>query len=85
MAAEPSEVSILALVKDLGKSFYINGDGSTKLAAKINAPTDFFIESSKSALVNGQLYIFGGNIPSDKKRVPILMRFPRFLHSDRAT
>ena len=78
MAAEPSEVSILALVHDLGKSFYINGDGSTQLAAKINAPKDFFIESSKSALVNGQLYIFGGNISSDKKRVPILFRFPRF-------
>ena len=78
MKAEPSEVSILALVKDLGKSFYINGDGSAKLVAKINTPADFFIESSKSALVNGQIYFFGGNIPSDKKRVPIFIRFPRF-------
>ncbi|CBY31062.1 unnamed protein product [Oikopleura dioica] len=58
--SDQSEVSILVILWDLSASYLTSGDGSSKVAAKISAPSNDFTENAKHALVNGQLHIFGG-------------------------
>ncbi|CBY31060.1 unnamed protein product [Oikopleura dioica] len=64
---DPSEVSILVILSDLSASYLTSGDGSSKVAAKISAPSNGYTRYAKHALVNGQVHIFGGN--TDKKKI----------------
>jgi len=64
---DPSEVSILVILYDLSASYLTSGDGSTKVAAKISAPSNDYTKYAKHALVNGEVHIFGGY--SDKRKV----------------
>jgi len=59
----------MVILNSLVFSFVINGDGSTKSAAQINAPKnlDDYTDYARSAVVADQLYIFGGNDVSGRK------------------
>ncbi|CBY11695.1 unnamed protein product [Oikopleura dioica] len=64
---DPSEVSILVILLNLSASYLTSGDGSSKVAATISAPSNDYTAYAKHALVNGQLHIFGGN--TDKRKI----------------
>jgi hypothetical protein len=49
----------------------MSGDGSSQIAATINAPSNYYAEYARHALVNGKLFIFGGS--SDGKKVLLLI------------
>ncbi|CBY31067.1 unnamed protein product [Oikopleura dioica] len=63
---DPSEVSILVILMDLSASYLTSGDGSSKITAKISAPSNDYTRNAKHALVNGQLHIFGGSTDNRK-------------------
>jgi len=63
---DPSEVSILVILNDLSASYLTSGDGRSKVAAKITAPSNSYTNSAKHALVNGQVHIFGGDTDNRK-------------------
>ncbi|CBY11692.1 unnamed protein product [Oikopleura dioica] len=63
---DPSEVSILVILNDLSASYLTSGDGSSKVAAKISAPSNDYTANAKHALVNGQVHIFGGTTDNRK-------------------
>ena len=52
---------------DLSASYLTSGDGSSKVAAKLAAPSNDYTQFAKHAVVKGQLHIFGGN--TDKRKV----------------
>jgi len=54
------KVSILVILWDLSASYLTSVDGSTKVAAKISAPSNDYTRYAKHALVNGEVHIFGG-------------------------
>ncbi|CAG5108353.1 Oidioi.mRNA.OKI2018_I69.chr1.g3755.t1.cds [Oikopleura dioica] len=51
---------ILVMGHSLSGAFSISFDGSTKSAARITAPSDFFVYAAPHALIKGELYAFGG-------------------------
>jgi len=56
----------LAILSDLDASYSTLKDGS-KVAANIIAPSNDYTEKSKSAMVSGKFYIFGGG--DDRKKI----------------
>ena len=58
---------VLIIRGDLGKSYSMKFDGSERAAASITAPSSGYTYVSASALVNGQLFIFGGETGDYKK------------------
>ena len=55
------------ILRDLNKSYITNGDGSSKKSVQIGAPSNIYAKYAKSAVVQGNLHLFGGTL--DKKRV----------------
>ncbi|CBY11329.1 unnamed protein product [Oikopleura dioica] len=53
-------VSILVILSDLSASYLTSGDGSSKITAKISAPSNDYTSDAKHSLVNGEVHIFGG-------------------------
>ncbi|CBY31065.1 unnamed protein product [Oikopleura dioica] len=64
---DPSEVSILVILKDLSASYLTSGDGWSKVTAKVSAPSNDYTEYAKHALVKGELHIFGGY--TDRRKI----------------
>ena len=62
----------LAILSDLDASYSTFKDGS-KVAANIIAPSNDYTAGSKSAMVNGKFYIFGGS--GDSKKVFLVYFF----------
>ncbi|CBY33468.1 unnamed protein product [Oikopleura dioica] len=52
----------MVILSSLSDSYIINGDGSTKKAAQISAPSNDYTDSAKSAVVADKFYLFGGRI-----------------------
>ena len=59
--------------RSLREAFSFSFDGSTKTAATITAPTDFYVADSPHALIKGELYIFGGE--TDRQKVMTFLDF----------
>ena len=62
----------MVILPSLSDSYIINGDGSTKKAAQISAPSNDYTDSAKSAVVADKLFFFGGN---DNQKVSIFLFF----------
>ena len=69
---------IMVLLKSLRDSYVINGDGSTRTAAQISAPSNAndYTWDAQSAVVADKLYLFGGN-SGDYRKVSIFL-FSKF-------
>jgi len=64
---------IMVLLKSLSDSYIINGNGSTRTAAQISAPSNDFADRAQSAVVADKLYLFGGS--NDFRKVSIFLFF----------
>ncbi|CBY11763.1 unnamed protein product [Oikopleura dioica] len=62
----PSDVFILVIPRYVDKSYLQSGDGSSQVSATINAPENNYAHYAAHALVNGKLYIFGGQYDRTK-------------------
>ena len=63
------DLAILVIVSDLKSSYLTNGDGSSKIAAKISAPSNDYTSEAKHAMINGRIHIFGGK--NNKRKVTL--------------
>ncbi|CBY38439.1 unnamed protein product, partial [Oikopleura dioica] len=64
---EPSDVFILVIPQNVGRSYLQSGDGSSQISATIKAPEKRYAFEAAHALVNGKLHIFGGD--SDRTKI----------------
>ena len=63
-----TDTKILVMNRALINNAYsISFDGTIKTPAAISAPSDNYLRDARSALVKGDLYVFGGSL--DKQRV----------------
>ena len=53
----------MVILERLSSSYIINGDGSQSTAVQLTSPNnlDSYTRNTRSAIVGGQLYLFGGN------------------------
>ena len=58
---------MMVILSSLGDSYIINGDGSTRTAAQISAPSNDFADRAQSAVVADKLYLFGGRTGDYRK------------------
>ena len=63
----------MVILSSLSDSYIINGDGSTRTAAQISAPSNDFADRAQSAVVADKLYLFGGS--NDFRKVSIFLFF----------
>jgi len=70
----PENTYIMVILSSLSDSYIINGDGSTRTAAQINAPGNLndYTNYAQSAVVADKLYIFGG-LTGDHRKVSIFL------------
>jgi len=67
---------MMVILSSLSDSYIINGDGSTRTAAQISAPSNDFADRAQSAVVADKLYLFGGS--NDFRKVSIFLFFSKF-------
>ena len=66
----PADHQIMVIPEYLSKSYSISGDGkSINPGSSFSAPSDDYAKWSASAILNNQLFIFGGD--SDRKKVKL--------------
>ena len=60
------------ILSDISNSYITNGDGSEISAVQISAPSNDFTTRAKHALINGEVFIFGGT--TNKRKVYLVYK-----------